>query len=152
MKVAIGGDHAGFTLRQAVIQIVKELGHIPVDFGCHSIDPVDFPDYAEKACQSIINKECERGILVCGSGVGVSIVANKMPGIRASVCHDYYLAHQSVEHDNVNVMCFGGKVIGEWLAADLIKAFLEAQFSNDKDICRRVDKIDIIEKKYAVNK
>lgn len=152
MKVAVGGDHAGFTLRQAVIQIIKDLGHTPVDFGCYSLEDADFPGYAEKACLSIVNKECERGILVCGSGVGVSIVANKIPGIRASVCHDYYLAHQSVEHDDVNVMCFGGKVIGEWLAADLVKAFLDATFSTNKDVRRRVSQMNDIEAKYSARK
>lgn len=152
MKIALGGDHAGFTLRQSLIPVLKELGHTPVDFGCHSLEDADFPGYTEQVCQSILDKECEKGILVCGSGVGVSILANKIPGIRACVCHDYYLAHQAVEHNNINVICFGGQVIGPWLAADLVKAFLAAEYSTDKDVRRRIGQLLDIEAKYLSKK
>lgn len=152
MKIAIGGDHAGFPLKAAVIRIVEELGHTPIDFGCHSLEPIDFPDISEKVCQSVLDGECERAILVCGTGVGASIAANKIPGIRASICHDAHVAHQCVEHDDVNVMCVGAKIVGEWLFIDLVKEYLNAEFSTDIDCRRRVQKLHDLEAKYAIKK
>ena len=113
MKVAIGFDHAGFPLKQTVLETVIEAGHEPIDLGTNSAEPVDFPDFAEKVGRTIQNGKAERGILVCGSGIGACIAANKMKGVYASICHDTYSAAQGVKHDNMNVLCLGGRVIGQ---------------------------------------
>ena len=141
MRLVIGSDHAGWTLKGAVVEHIKALGHEVVDVGSYDEKPVDFPDVARKVAGKITAGEVERGIMVCGTGVGASIAANKMKGIRAAVCHDVHSAHQSVEHDDVNVMCIGAQIVGSWLAKDLIKAFLDAQFSTEEDFRRRVAKL-----------
>lgn len=141
MRLVIGSDHAGWTLKGAVVEHIKSLGHEVVDVGSYDEKPVDFPDVARKVAGKITAGEVERGIMVCGTGVGASIAANKMKGIRAAVCHDVHSAHQSVEHDDVNVMCIGAQIVGSWLAKDLIKAFLDAQFSTEEDFRRRVAKL-----------
>ena len=141
MRIVIGSDHAGWSLKGAVIDHIKKLGHQVVDVGSYDDKPVDFPDVARKVAGKIASGEVERGIMVCGTGVGASIAANKMKGIRAAVCHDVHSAHQSVEHDDVNVMCIGAKIVGAWLAADLVEAYLEAEFSIDEDCRRRVAKL-----------
>lgn len=141
MRLVIGSDHAGWTLKGAVVEHIKALGHEVVDVGSYDEKPVDFPDVARKVAGKITAGEVERGIMVCGTGVGASIAANKMKGIRAAVCHDVHSAHQSVEHDDVNVMCIGAQIVGSWLAKDLITAFLDAQFSTEEDFRRRVAKL-----------
>ncbi|MDB5363416.1 MAG: sugar-phosphate isomerase, RpiB/LacA/LacB family [Rhodospirillales bacterium] len=141
MRLVIGSDHAGWALKGDVIEHVRGLGHEIVDVGSFDDTPVDFPDIAREVARKVTSKEAERGIMVCGTGVGASIAANKMKGIRAAVCHDVHSAHQSVEHDDVNVMCIGAQIIGPWLAKDLITSFLAAEFSTDEDFRRRVEKL-----------
>jgi ribose 5-phosphate isomerase B len=149
MKVAVGFDHAGFPLKEVVLDAVRNAGHDPIDLGTNSSEPVDFPDYAEKIGHAIQNGEAERGILVCGSGVGACIAANKMKGVYASICHDTYSAAQGVLHDDMNVLCLGGRVIGPELAKALIPAFLNAEYQGNKvggeRLARRVEKIHKIE-------
>ena len=145
MKIAIACDHAGFSLKGIVIATVNAEGHQPIDLGTNSTNPVDFPDYTEKLGEIIQKSEADRGILVCGSGIGACIAANKMKGIYASICHDTYSAAQGVMHDNMNVLCLGGRVIGPELAAALVKAFLSARYiGNDpggERLAKRVGKI-----------
>jgi ribose 5-phosphate isomerase B len=141
MRLVIGSDHAGWALKGVVIAHVRELGHEVVDVGSFDDKPVDFPDVARKVAGKIKGGEADRGLMVCGTGVGASIAANKMKGIRAAVCHDVHSAHQSVEHDDVNVMCIGAQIVGPWLAKDLITSFLSAEFSTDEDFRRRVEKL-----------
>ena len=149
MKVAVAFDHAGFPLKEVVIASVIAAGHEPIDLGTNNSNPVDFPDYAEKLGRAIQKREAERGILVCGSGVGACIAANKMKGIYASICHDTYSAAQGVMHDDMNVLCLGGRVVGPELAAVLIKSFLSARYlGNDPDgkrFAKRVGKIRKLE-------
>lgn len=149
MKIVVGFDHAGFPLKQIVLEAVREAGHEPVDVGTDSAAPVDFPDFAEKLGRKIQNGEAERGILVCGSGVGACIAANKMKGVYASICHDTYSAAQGVAHDDMNVLCLGGRVVGVELAKALISAFLSAEYQGDKAggerLARRVGKIHKLE-------
>ena len=141
MRLVIGSDHAGWPMKGEVIAHLRGLGHDVVDVGSFDEKPVDFPDVARKVAATITAGDAERGIMVCGTGVGASIAANKMKGIRAAVCHDVHSAHQSVEHDDVNVMCVGAQIIGPWLAKDLITSFLDAKFSTDEDFRRRVRKL-----------
>lgn len=145
MKIALGNDHAGYPLKDEVISILKYLEVEIIDFGSYTPDPVDFPDIARKVCDSVRKKEADRGIMVCGTGVGAAIAANKIPGIRAAICHDIHCAHQSVEHDDVNIMCLGAKIIGPWLARDLITAFIKAEFNATADHKRRVQKLHELE-------
>ncbi len=151
MKVAVGFDHAGFPLKEIIITTVRAMGHEPIDLGTNSTEPVDFPEYAEKVGRAVQTGEAERGILVCGSGVGACIAANKMKGVYASICHDTYSAAQGVMHDDMNLLCLGGRVIGPELAASLVKAFLSARYGgNDpggERLARRVAKIKRIEEK-----
>jgi ribose 5-phosphate isomerase B len=141
MRLAIGGDHAGFPLKAHVIAVSRKLGHTVTDHGCHDETPVDFPDIARAVCAEVAAGKADRAILVCGTGVGASIAANKIPGIRASIVHDGHIAHQCVEHDDVNVMCIGAKIVGPWLAEDLVRTYLAATFSTDPDCRRRVAKL-----------
>ena len=147
MRLAIGSDHAGWALKGAVVEHLQALGHELVDVGSFDDKPVDFPDIARKLVGKITAGEVERGLMVCGTGVGAAIAANKMKGIRAAVCHDVHSAHQSVEHDDVNVMCIGAQIVGPWLAKDLVTAFLDARFSTDPDCRRRVAKLHEMEGK-----
>jgi ribose 5-phosphate isomerase B len=129
MKVAVACDHAGFPFKELVLETVRKAGHEPLDLGADSLDPQDdYPDYAVKVGIAIQNKEAKRGILLCGSGVGACVAANKMKGIYAGVCHDTYSGHQGVEHDNMNVLCLGPRVIGPRLAIEIVAAFLSARF------------------------
>ena len=128
MIVAVGFDHAGFPLKQTVLDAVHNAGHEPIDLGTHSADPVDFPDFTEKVGRAIQNGEAERGILCCGSGIGACIAANKMKGVFAGLCHDTYSAAQGVEHDDMNVLCLGARVVGEGLAVSIMRTFLRAEF------------------------
>lgn len=141
MKVAVACDHGGFPLKEAVLETVRLAGHEAIDLGTNSSEPVDYPDYAEKVGRAIQHAEADRGILICGSGVGAAIAASKMRGIRAGVCHDTYSAHQSVEHDDVNVLALGARVIGPELTVELVRAFLGARFTGDDRHVRRVEKV-----------
>jgi ribose 5-phosphate isomerase B len=145
MKVAVASDHAGFPLKDIVIQAVQNAGHTPIDLGTNSEESVDYPDFVEKVGRALQNGEAERGILVCGSGVGASIAANKMKGIYAGLTHDTYSAHQGVEHDDMNVLCLGGRIIGPEVVKELIKAFLQARFSGDERFVRRLGKVKKLE-------
>lgn len=141
MRLVIGSDHAGWSLKRTVIDHITGLGHEVIDVGSHDDQPVDFPDIARAVAREVTSGAAARGIMVCGTGVGASIAANKMKGIRAAVCHDVHSAHQSVEHDDVNVMCIGAQIVGPWLAKDLISSYLAAEFSTDEDFRRRVAKL-----------
>ncbi|MGE5463673.1 MAG: ribose 5-phosphate isomerase B [Syntrophothermus sp.] len=156
MKVVVGFDHAGFPLKNTVLDAVRKAGHEPIDVGTNSADPVDFPDYSEKVGRAIQTGEAERGILVCGSGVGACIAANKMKGVYASICHDTYSAAQGVLHDDMNVLCLGGRVIGPELAISLVNAFLNARYiGNDtggERLARRVAKIHTLEDKGSLER
>ncbi len=149
MKIAVGFDHAGFPLKQTVVDTVLLAGHEVIDVGTNSTDPVDFPDYSEKVGQTVRSGQADRGILVCGSGVGACIAANKVKGIFAGLCHDTYSAAQGVRHDDMNVLCLGARVIGPELAVELIKAFLSARYIGDEPggerLARRVGKIRKLE-------
>lgn len=149
MKIAVAGDHAGFPLKATVLEAVRAAGHEPIDLGTDSAAPVDFPDYAEKVGRAIQNGEAERAILICGSGIGACIAANKMKGVYASICHDTYSAMQGVLHDDMNVLCLGGRVIGPELVKALVPAFLNAQYQGNEPggerLARRVAKIHKIE-------
>lgn len=145
MKLVIGSDHAGWLLKREVLAHVVALGHDVIDIGSFDDQPVDFPDIARSLVEKIRSGEAERGLMVCGTGVGAAIAANKVRGIRAAVCHDVHSAHQCVEHDDVNVMCIGAQIIGPWLAKDLIATFLAAAFSTDVDMRRRVAKLHEME-------
>ncbi len=150
MRVAVACDHAGFPLKDAVIQTVRNAGHEPVDLGTNSTDPVDYPDFAAKLAKSIVSGQTERGVLVCGSGIGASIAATKIDGIYAGICHDVYSAHQGVEHDDMNVLCLGARVIGPALVPELVLAFLGASFSSEERHRRRVAKIHELERNRTV--
>ena len=149
MKIAVATDHAGFPIRDIVLEAVRDAGHEIIDLGTHSTEAVDYPDYAEKIGRAIQSGEADRGILLCGSGVGASIAANKMKGVYAAVCHDSYSAHQGVEHDDMNVLCLGGRIIGPELVRELVESFLKARFvGNDpgqERHMRRVGKVRQIE-------
>ena len=141
MHIAVGSDHAGWPLKQQLIDHIRSLGYEVLDVGSYNEMPADFPDIARKLAAKVTSGQAQRGLMVCGTGVGACIAANKMKGIRAAVCHDVHSAHQSVEHDDVNVMCLGAQIVGAWLARDLITAFLQARFSTDEEFRRRVAKL-----------
>jgi ribose 5-phosphate isomerase B len=141
MKLVVGSDHAGWPLKHQVLTYIESLGHQVIDVGSFNDKPVDFPDIARALVARIKSGEADRGLMVCGTGVGASIAANKVKGIRAAVCHDVHSAHQCVEHDDVNVMCIGAQIVGPWLAKDLIAAYLAAQFSTAEEFRRRVAKL-----------
>ena len=147
MKIAISADHGGFSLKPVIAGQLKQLGHEVIDCGAYSLDPADdYPDWSRKVGEAIQRGEAERGVIICGSGVGACVAATKMRGIRAAVCHDTYSAHQGVEHDDMNVLCLGARVIGEELAKELVRAFATAQFSGDERFRRRLNKVLEIEK------
>lgn len=147
MRVAIAADHAGFPLKQLAIDTAQAAGHEITDLGTHDGDtPVDYPDTARAAADAIRNGDADRAVIVCGSGAGVAVAACKFDGIRAAVAHDTYTAHQAVEHDDVNVLCLGGRVIGPALAQEIIEAFLKAEFSGEDRHRRRLAKIEEIER------
>jgi ribose 5-phosphate isomerase B len=149
MRIVVGADHAGFELKRDLAAAMAQQGHDILDVGTHTTAAVDYPDIAEAVATAIRNGQVDRGIIICGSGAGVSVAANKFPGIRAAVCHDAYTAKQAVEHDDLNVMCLGARVIGPALARVLIEAFLAATFSAEDRHLRRLAKIDAIESKFA---
>src|SRR6187200_286062 len=148
MRIVVGADHAGFEMKQTVAGHLRHLGHEVVDIGTNSDSPVDYPDFAEALAKAINAGEAERGVLICGSGVGASVAANKIPGIRAGLCHDSYSARQGVEHDEINVLVLGARVIGSALAKELVDRFLVAQFSREERHRRRVEKIKALEQRY----
>jgi RpiB/LacA/LacB family sugar-phosphate isomerase len=145
MRIAVAGDHAGLTIKNVVREVLVARGHDVGDLGTFTAEPVDYPDYAALIANAIISGACERGVLVCGSGVGASVAANKHRGIRAGLCHDIYSAHQGVEHDDMNVLVLGGRVIGEALARELALAFVNAAFSGEERHCRRLEKVRAFE-------
>ncbi len=145
MRIAVGSDHAGYPLKEHLASWLAESGHAVYDLGAHSPDPVDYPDYAAAVAQAVLDGRADRGVIVCGSGAGAAIAANKLKGIRASVAHDTYTAHQMVEHDDVNVLSLGARVIGQALAEDLVRTFIDAKFSRDERHVRRLDKIRALE-------
>jgi len=149
MRLALSSDHAGYELKRDLAAILGQKGHAVLDLGTHSTAPCDYPDAAESVAEALRSGDAERGIIVCGSGAGVSIAASKFPGIRAAVCHDTYTAHQAVEHDDMNVLCIGSRVIGSALAQDIVTSFLGATFSGEPRHQRRLDKILAIEKKFS---
>ena len=150
MKLVIGSDHAGFQLKVFIGDFLRAQGHEVLDVGAFNENPSDYPDYAEAVGRAVLDKKAERGVLICGSGVGASVAANKLRGIRAAVCHDTYSAHQGVEHDDMNVLVLGSRIIGVKLAEDLVKAFLAAVFSNEERHKRRLAKVLALETKFSV--
>jgi ribose 5-phosphate isomerase B len=149
MRVAVGADHAGFELKRDLAGALAQQGHEILDLGTHSSAPVDYPDIAEAVATAVRNGQVDRGIIVCGSGAGVAVAACKFPGVRASVCHDCYTARQAVEHDDVNVLCLGARVIGPALARTLVETFLAATFNAEERHMRRVAMIEAIESKFT---
>jgi ribose 5-phosphate isomerase B len=149
MRIAIAFDHAGFLLKQTILRTVRSAGYELIDLGTDSVNPVDYPDYAVKLGRAILDGEAQRGILVCGSGVGACIASNKIPGIFAGICHDTYSAHQGVEHDDMNVLCLGARIIGEELACEIVLAYLNARYiGNDpgeERHAQRVAKVRLLE-------
>jgi ribose 5-phosphate isomerase B len=145
VKIAIGGDHAGFALKTEIAAFLSASGHQVEDVGAYDASPSDYPDFARRVAQIVASGGCERGVLVCGSGVGASIAANKVPGIRAALCHDTFSARQGVEDDDMNVLCLGARIIGPSLAQEVLRAFLAARFSGAERHVRRVGKIKAIE-------
>jgi ribose 5-phosphate isomerase B len=149
MKLAIGADHAGFPLKEEIRGYLERLGHEVIDLGAYNTEPSDYPDFAEAVGRTLMAGRAERGILVCGSGVGVNVAANKMPGIRACMCHDTYSAHQGVEHDDMNVLVLGARIIGSALAFDLVSSFLNAHFQKQEErFVRRLNKVKAIEARF----
>ena len=141
MKIVVGSDHAGFPLKQEVAGLLRDAGHEVVDVGAFSTEPVDYPDSAEAVGRAVVEGRAERGVLVCGSGVGASVAANKVKGVRAAICHDVYSAHQGVEHDDMNVLVLGGRIIGPSLAAELVRAFVNARYTAEERHARRLAKV-----------
>jgi RpiB/LacA/LacB family sugar-phosphate isomerase len=149
MRIVVGADHAGFDLKQILAAYLRDRGHEVIDKGTDSTDAVDYPDFAEAVGKALIDGEAERAVLICGSGVGASVAANKIPGIRAAVCHDSYSARQGVEHDDMNVLVLGARIVGVELARELMNNFLAAKFSAEERHRRRVEKIRALERRYG---
>jgi ribose 5-phosphate isomerase B len=145
MKTAIGSDHAGFELKQMLAKFLQGLGDEVIDVGTHGPEPVDYPDFAEAVGKAVLDGRAQRGVLICGSGIGASVAANKMRGIRAGLCHDTYSAHQGVEHDDMNVLVLGARVIGPAMAEELVRAYAGARFTNEERHVRRLNKVKAIE-------
>jgi RpiB/LacA/LacB family sugar-phosphate isomerase len=150
MHIAVASDHAGFLLKEKVIEYLGGLGHTVEDLGTRDTTPVDYPDFAEAVAAAVLSQRAERAVLICGSGVGASVAANKFRGIRAGLCHDTYSAHQGVEHDHMNVLVLGGRVIGEALARELVGAFVNAKQSQEERHLRRLAKIEAIEEEFTL--
>jgi RpiB/LacA/LacB family sugar-phosphate isomerase len=148
MKIVVGSDHAGFDLKQQTADILRKDGHDVIDVGTDTNAPVDYPDFAEAVASAVRDGRAERGVLICGSGVGASVAANKLPGIRAAICHDTYSAHQGVEHDDMNVLVLGGRIVGPALAHDLVRAYIAARYTGEARHARRLAKITALETRY----
>jgi RpiB/LacA/LacB family sugar-phosphate isomerase len=149
VKIAIGADHAGFPLKTELAERIAAAGHALVDLGTHDTDPVDYPDYAAAVGRAVVGGRAERGIIVCGSGAGAAIAANKIKGVRCALTHDTYSAHQSVEHDDANVIALGARVIGAEVAAEIVVAFLGASFTGEERHVRRRDKVIALENRFG---
>jgi len=149
MRLVVGCDHAGFSLKGPVVRALRDCCHEVQFFGTHSPEPVDFPDIAQQVCDAVRTGRADRGIMICGTGVGAAIAANKVPGIRAALCHDVYSAHQCVEHDDVNVFCLGAQIVGETLALELLRTYLDARHSTEEHFRRRVAKLGELERRAA---
>jgi RpiB/LacA/LacB family sugar-phosphate isomerase len=149
VKVVIGSDHAGFALKNAMGDVLRSMGHEVLDIGAFNENPSDYPDFAEAVGRAVLDGRAERGVLICGSGIGASVAANKLIGIRAGICHDTYSGHQGVEHDNMNVLVMGSRVVGTKLAEDIIRAYLTAKFTNEERHVRRLAKVAALEKKMV---
>ena len=145
MRIVVGSDHAGYPLKLEMADLLRKDGHEVVDVGTHSTEPVDYPDSAEAVGRAVVDGKAERGLLICGSGVGASVAANKVKGVRAAICHDVYSAHQGVEHDDMNVLVLGGRIIGPALAAELVRAYVGARFTREERHARRLAKVVAIE-------
>jgi len=153
VRIALGGDHAGLEMKNTMAAWLREDGHELLDLGAHKMDPLDdYPDFALAVAESVATGQAQRGIIVCGSGVGASIAANKIPGVRAAMCHDVYSAHQGVEHDDMNVLCLGGRVVGVEVARELVRAFLGAKYSNEARHQRRLNKVLAAERRALQGK
>jgi len=149
MIIAIGADHAGYELKQDVAEYLRGLGHTVLDLGADNANTRDdYPDYSEAVGLAVLDRRCDRGIVICGSGVGASVAANKLPGIRAGLCHDTYSAHQGVEHDDMNLLVLGARVIGTEMAHELVRAFIGAEFSGEERHKRRLAKVKALEDRY----
>ena len=148
MKIVIGSDHAGFAMKVSLGEFLRGMGHETLDVGAYNDQPSDYPDFAEAVGRALLDGRAERGVLICGSGVGASVAANKLPGIRAAVCHDTYSAHQGVEHDDMNVLVLGARIIGAKLAEELVRAFAGARYSHEERHERRLEKVKALEAKY----
>lgn len=146
MRLAVGGDHAGFPLKQPLMEALRGDGHEVTDLGAYNPAPVDFPDVARRVCDEVLQGRADRGIMVCGTGVGACVAANKISGIRAALCHDLYSAHQCVEHDDVNVLCLGAQIVGPLLAKEIIDTFLAARFLDTEEFRRRVEKLAVMDR------
>ena len=150
MKISLAADHNGFDLKKEISDQLGNEGHEVIDVGPHSHDPLDdYPDYAKKLADSVSRGESLRGIMICGSGVGASVASNKVKGIRAAVCHDIYSAHQGVEHDDMNVLCLGSRIVGSEVARELVKAFITAKYTGEERHQRRLDKVLDMEKDFS---
>ena len=149
MKIAVAVDHAGFPLKARIVEELRRIGHEPLDLGTHSTEPVDYPDYARAVAEAVLGGRADRAVLVCGSGAGACVAANKFRGIRAATCHDHFSAHQAVEDDDVNVLCLGARVIGPELAVDLVRAYLAASFSGAERHRRRLAKVAGFEEQFG---
>jgi ribose 5-phosphate isomerase B len=151
MKIAIASDHAGFPLKEEVRDHIRTLGHEVEDLGAYNTEPSDYPDFAVLVGKALMSGQVERGVLICGSGVGVCVAANKMPGVRAGMCHDTYSSHQGVEHDQMNVLVLGARIIGAALAFECVDAYLKANFiATEERFVRRLNKVKAIEKQYMI--
>jgi RpiB/LacA/LacB family sugar-phosphate isomerase len=149
MRIVVGADHAGYELKQVLADYLRHIGHEVIDVGTNNTDAVDYPDYAEAVGKALVGGRADRGVLICGSGVGTSVAANKIPGIRAGLCHNTYAARQGVEHDDMNVLVLGARVIGVELARELVYHFLAAQFCGEDRHRRRIEKIKALEQRYG---
>ncbi len=151
MKIAIAADHAGFALKEQIRELIAPLGHDVLDMGAHNADPSDYPDFAERVGARLMTGDAHRGILICGSGIGVCVAANKMPGVRAGICHDTYSAHQGVEHDDMNTLVMGSRIVGSALAWEIVQAYLGATFDASQErFVRRLNKVKAIERHYML--
>jgi ribose 5-phosphate isomerase B len=149
-KLIVGADHAGYQLKAVVVDALREWGYEVEDVGTHTADPVDFPDITRRVCDPVRKGEFPRGMLVCGTGIGASMAANKFPGIRAALAHDIYSAHQCVEHDDANVLCLGAQIVGDRVALDLIRTYLAAELNPEEQFKRRISKMADLERQAAV--
>ena len=149
MRIVVGSDHGGYSLKQDVADELRRDGHEVLDVGTSTVEPVDYPDYAEAVGKAVLDGRAERGVLICGSGVGACVAANKLPGIRAAICHDSYSAHQGVEHDNMNILVLGGRIVGPELAHDLVRAYVAAQFTAEDRHVRRLAKVTALEQRFG---